>query len=126
MRMGPDLESWRWDFASRGSSSQSLWINRCASLILPNALASPCRLLTRPEMTAGPNELERKTPSTFSFFIYGASTSVGLYAAQLVRRSAESSGSNVKLFGTAGEKHFKMLKAEPYGYDDLVDYHEED
>jgi len=89
-------------------------------------LQAPVDWLTRPEMTAGPNELERKTPSTFSFFIYGASTSVGLYAAQLVRRSAESSGSNVKLFGTAGEKHFKMLKAEPYGYDDLVDYHEED
>ncbi len=63
---------------------------------------------------------------TVSFFIYGASTSVGLYAAQLVRRSAESSGVSIRLFGAASPKHFRMLQAEPYGYDGLVDYHDAD
>ena len=61
-----------------------------------------------------------------AFFIYGASTSVGLYAAQLVRRSAESSGRSIDLFGVAGQKHFQMLQAEPYSYDGLVDYHQTD
>ena len=59
-----------------------------------------------------------------SFFIYGASTSVGLYAAQLVRRSAASSGRSIDLFGAASQKHFRMLQA--YGYDGLVDYHDAD
>ena len=63
---------------------------------------------------------------TVSFFIYGASTSVGLYAAQLVRRSAQSSGRSIQLFGAASQKHFRLLQAEPYGYDELVDYHDAD
>lgn len=63
---------------------------------------------------------------TVSLFIYGASTSVGLYAAQLVRRSAESSGRSIHLFGAASQKHFHRLQAEPYGYDGLVDYRDAD
>ena len=63
---------------------------------------------------------------TFSFFIYGASTSVALYAAQLLHQSATSSGQDIKVFGTASPKHFAMLKAAPYSYAGLVDYHDED
>ncbi|KAK4697396.1 hypothetical protein P7C71_g681, partial [Lecanoromycetidae sp. Uapishka_2] len=80
---------------------------------------------TRPENEQYMQESSSGTP-TVSFFIYGASTSVGLYAAQLVRRSAESSGRSVKLFGATSQKHFRMLQAEPYGYDELVDYHDVD
>ncbi|KAF2229765.1 GroES-like protein [Viridothelium virens] len=58
------------------------------------------------------------------FFIYGASTSVALYAAQLVRRSAEVSGTKIGLLGTASPKRFQMLKSLPYLYDKLVDYHD--
>lgn len=54
--------------------------------------------------------------------IYGASTSVGLYAAQLVRRSAEASGKQIKLIGTASPARFPMLQAEPCGYDALISY----
>ncbi|KEF60553.1 uncharacterized protein A1O9_02114 [Exophiala aquamarina CBS 119918] len=61
-------------------------------------------------------------PKNISVFVYGASTSVGLYAAQLVRRAAEASWDKVRLIGSASRKHFEMLKAEPYSYDDLVDY----
>lgn len=60
--------------------------------------------------------------ATSSFFIYGASTSVGLYAAQLVRRSVEASGLAIKLIGAASKARFPMLQAEPYTYDALVDY----
>jgi NADPH:quinone reductase-like Zn-dependent oxidoreductase len=58
----------------------------------------------------------------FSFFIYGASTSVGLYAAQLVRRSAEVTGRTAQLIGAANSARFPMLQAEPYAYDALIDY----
>ena len=96
------------------------------ALFFRMGLRAPFDWLESPPMTARLNELGSNPPITFSFFIYGASTSVGLYAAQLARRSAESSGSTVQLIGTAGQKHFKKLKAEPYCYDELVDYHEED
>lgn len=72
---------------------------------------------------------ERDGPITtedLSFFIYGATTSVGLYAAQLVRRSVEATGQRIKLFGAASSKHHSMLQAEPYGYDGLVDYRSPD
>ncbi len=61
-----------------------------------------------------------------SVFINGAATSVGLYAAQLVRRSAEASGRSIKLYGTASPTHFQMLSASPYSYEGLVDYHDAD
>lgn len=61
----------------------------------------------------------------FSFFVAGASTSVGMYVAQLVRRSAEFSGRRVRLIGAASPQNWERLRAEPYGYDTLVDYHEQ-
>ena len=72
-----------------------------------------------------PMQKRRATPS-ISFFIYGASTSVGLYAAQLLRQSAKSSRKRIYLFGAASPKHFSMLQAEPYVYDGVVDYHDTD
>ncbi|KAK0616542.1 chaperonin 10-like protein [Immersiella caudata] len=61
-------------------------------------------------------------PDGLTFFVYGASTSVGLYAAQLLRLAAAANGIPLRLVGTASKKHFDMLKAAPYGYDALVDY----
>ncbi|KAJ4391287.1 hypothetical protein N0V93_004904 [Gnomoniopsis smithogilvyi] len=60
----------------------------------------------------------------FSFFVAGASTSVGMYVAQLVRHSAEVSGKRVRLIGAASPQNWDMLRAEPYGYETLVDYHD--
>ena len=77
-------------------------------------------------MSAGRDELGPKQPTTFSFFIYGASIFVGLYAARLARRAAESNGSTVQLIGIAGQEYFERLKAEPYCEDDLIEYHEID
>jgi NADPH:quinone reductase-like Zn-dependent oxidoreductase len=57
-----------------------------------------------------------------SFFVSGASTSVGLYVAQLVRRSAEHTGRRIRLIGAANPRKWYMLKDEPYAYDHLVDY----
>lgn len=61
-----------------------------------------------------------------SIFVYGASTSVGLYAAQLVRRAAAVGGTKVQLVGAASRKHFELLKTEPYSYDHIVDYRDDD
>lgn len=79
-----------------------------------------------PAMNARPEKYGQEPPETLTFFIYGASTSVGMYAAQLVRRSAEYSRRPIKLFGTASQRHFNMLSAEPYCYTDVVDYRDHD
>ncbi|KAK3629230.1 hypothetical protein LTR56_005106 [Elasticomyces elasticus] len=60
------------------------------------------------------------------FFVYGASTSVGLFAAQFVRLSGEVSGRTIKLFGAASTAKHELLKQEPYSYDHLVDYRDPD
>ncbi|KAF3769489.1 GroES-like protein [Cryphonectria parasitica EP155] len=73
-----------------------------------------------------PFQWEDESDEGFSFFVAGASTSVGLYAAQLVRRSAEVSGRKVRLIGAASPRNWEMLKAEPYAYDVLVDYRDKD
>lgn len=57
-----------------------------------------------------------------NILIYGASSSVGLYAAQLVRHSASFRGKSVRLFGTASKARFPLLQGASYNYDHLVDY----
>ncbi|OAK93592.1 GroES-like protein [Phaeosphaeriaceae sp. SRC1lsM3a] len=63
---------------------------------------------------------------TINVLIYSASTSVGLYAAQMARISARAMGKNVRLFGTASRSRWEFLRAEPYSYDHLVDYRDGD
>jgi NADPH:quinone reductase-like Zn-dependent oxidoreductase len=60
------------------------------------------------------------------FLIYGASTSVGMYAAQLVHHAAASRGLRIVLIGTASRARFSMLRRDPYKYHALVDYRETD
>lgn len=67
-------------------------------------------------------EGKEKLDGTINFFIYGASTSVGLLAAQMVRISAKFVGKKVRLFGAASKARWGMLKAAPFAYDHLVDY----
>ena len=55
-------------------------------------------------------------------FVYGASTSVGMYAAQIIRRGCERHGRPLQLIGAASKGRFDMLRAAPYSYDALVDY----
>lgn len=84
-------------------------------------------LLRRVESQSSQGEVEDEEQiRPFSFFVYGASTSVGMYAVQLVRRSAEATGRTVRLIGAASKVHWPILKAEPFGYDHLVDYRDTD
>jgi NADPH:quinone reductase-like Zn-dependent oxidoreductase len=65
-------------------------------------------------------------PETINVFVYSASTSVGLYAAQMARMSAKANGKKIKLFGAASKARWGFLRAEPYCYDHLVDYRDDD
>jgi NADPH:quinone reductase-like Zn-dependent oxidoreductase len=59
-------------------------------------------------------------------FVYGASTSVGLYAAQLVNLSFASSRRSLRLLGAASASRHERLEASPYSYNHLVDYRDAD
>ena len=63
---------------------------------------------------------------TVNVLVYGASTSVALYAAQMIRLSAKASGKSVTLLGTARKARWAFLKAQPYYYDYVVDYRDAD
>jgi len=69
-------------------------------------------------------ELQKDKP--LYIFIYGASTSVALYAAQLIQQFSQSSGRSIKLIGSASRSKFSLLQSEPYLYDALVDYRDGD
>ncbi|KAH6619896.1 chaperonin 10-like protein [Boeremia exigua] len=66
-------------------------------------------------LTLKPNEL-------VNVFIYGATSSLGLYAAQLVRKAEQASGTKVRLLGAASAAKHAQLQQTPYNYDVLVDY----
>ncbi|KAH6638572.1 chaperonin 10-like protein [Truncatella angustata] len=58
--------------------------------------------------------------------VYGASTSVGLFVAQLLRSSVVHTGASLKMIGVASQKNFPSLHSEPYLYDTLIDYRDQD
>jgi hypothetical protein len=51
---------------------------------------------------------------SFTVLIYGGSTSIALYAAQMVRLSDRFSGKKTTLVGVAGAGKHGVLKAAPY------------
>ncbi|KAH8589151.1 hypothetical protein B0O99DRAFT_637364 [Bisporella sp. PMI_857] len=63
---------------------------------------------------------------TVNFFIYGATSSLGLFAAQLVRLAEQTSGIKIRLIGAASASKHAMLRETPYRYDLLVDYRDTD
>ncbi|KAI8234625.1 Trans-enoyl reductase ccsC [Colletotrichum sp. SAR 10_96] len=85
-------------------------------------LQIPCSFFN----TRGFSDLGLADDSPIRVFIYGATSSLGLYAAQLVRESEETSGRRVQLIGAASTSKHAMLKLEPYGYNVLVDYRDYD
>jgi NADPH:quinone reductase-like Zn-dependent oxidoreductase len=58
--------------------------------------------------------------------IYGSSTSVGMYAAQLLHRCCEAAQISVSLYGVASRSQHGTLTKAPYCYSGLVDYHDQD
>lgn len=60
-----------------------------------------------------------------NIFVYGATTSVGLYAAQLIRLSGKASERETRLLGAASSSKHELLRKAPYSYDVLVDYKHE-
>lgn len=103
-----------WKIPDTLSFVKAATISLCG-LTAAQALFGEDRLGLRPPWEIG-NEVEAATEKVV--FIYGATTSVGLLAAQLIH----CCDSEIKLIGCASPKHFETLRAQPYAYDELIDY----
>ena len=115
-----------WKVASEMTLEQAATISLCGltaaqalfyRLGLPSPFPWAHQVAERPSTArSGPTRI----------LIYGASTSVGLYAAQLVHKLRQSTEVDISLIGAASAKHFEMLKGSPYSYDQLFDYRDND
>jgi len=115
-----------WKYPQSISPGEAAGINLCALtaaqvVFYRLGLKAPFSWKETPEVSSTDGD-----DDAVSFFIYGASTSVGQYAAQLLHRSVEASGQKIKLIGAASRARFDMLHSEPYNYDYLVDYRDKD
>jgi hypothetical protein len=72
-----------------------------------------------PERKTTYNQADKPRATDVSMF--STSTSLALFAAHTVRLKASSSDNAIRLYGAANGTRFELVKAEPYGYDILVD-----
>ncbi|KAH7186246.1 chaperonin 10-like protein [Fusarium flagelliforme] len=82
--------------------------------------------LSSPFSTTTSSQLGTEADKPINIFIYGSSTSVGLYAAQLAHVASATSGRSIRLIGAASSSKHDMLREKPYSYDVLVDYRDRD
>ncbi|KAM0281760.1 hypothetical protein ACHAO9_010603 [Fusarium lateritium] len=112
-----------WTVPEDLSLEEASTISMCgltAAQTIYGRLGLPSPFSTSPSTQSG------KDSEVTSIFIYGSSTSVGLYAAQLARIAEKASGRPVKLIGAASSSKHEMLRNKPYGYDMFVDYRDPD
>lgn len=106
------------------TAAQAIWYR--LSLPAPFTYNRDAVLSEHPEWKDWHAHTQTNQRETINVFIYGASTSVGLYGAQMARLSGQASGKKVRLFGAASKARWPMLTSEPYAYDHLVDYRDDD
>ncbi|KAJ4204936.1 hypothetical protein NW759_014745 [Fusarium solani] len=76
--------------------------------------------------TEGFGRLGLRPGDEVNVLIYGATASLGLFAAQLVRLSEQFSGTKIRLIGVASASKHDLLREKPYKFDVLIDYHDTD
>ena len=82
--------------------------------------------LSAPFSYEGSRKTNTSSQHHLTVFIYSASTSVGLYAAQLIRLSSKVSNTPIRMFGAASPSHHPMLSSSPYEFAALVNYRDPD
>ncbi|KAJ6569060.1 chaperonin 10-like protein [Mycena capillaripes] len=112
------------DMTYQEAAAVSLCAVTGAQAVFPR-LGLPCPFFREGEKPLPGDETQGREKEGVTLLIYGASTSIGLYAAQWARLSEKYSGRRITLVGVAGTKHHEMLRREPYAYDVLVDYKDE-
>ncbi|KAG5770247.1 hypothetical protein H9Q72_002821 [Fusarium xylarioides] len=114
-----------WHVADNMSFEEAAGISMCgltAAQGVFSRLQLPCPFAE----TEGFGHLGLKSGDPVNILIYGATASLGLLAAQLVRLSEKLSGTKVNLIGVASASKHDLLRAKPYAFDALIDYHDAD
>ncbi|KAF5674605.1 ToxD-like protein [Fusarium denticulatum] len=114
-----------WHVADNMSFEEAAGISMCgltAAQGVFSRLQLPCPFAE----TEGFGHLGLKSGDPVNILIYGATASLGLFAAQLVRLSEKFSGTKVNLIGVASASKHDLLRAKPYAFDVLIDYHDAD
>lgn len=78
------------------------------------------------DQTEGFNRLSLQSSDPVNVLIYGATSSLGLYVAQLVRLSEQVSKPKIRLIGVASAAKHTLLREHPFNYDVLIDYRDAD
>ncbi|KAI1379009.1 GroES-like protein [Hypoxylon crocopeplum] len=116
-----------WSVPNRMSLEQASTISMCgltAAQGVFGRLGMPCPF----GAAAGLGDaFEGRTPADgpVNCLVYGSSTSLGMYVAQLVKLVERTSGRRIRLIGTASSSKHDSLRQQPYGYDVLIDYRDE-
>ncbi|KAI0837973.1 GroES-like protein [Hypoxylon sp. FL0890] len=117
-----------WSIPDQLSLEQAASVSMCgltAAQGVFGRLGMPCPFSTG---AAGPGDaFQGRTPADgpVNCLIYGSSTSLGLYVAQLVKLVERTSGQRIRLIGAASSSKHGLLRQKPYSYDVLVDYRDE-
>lgn len=112
-----------WHVPPSLSLKQAATVNLCgltAAQGVFSRLQLPCPFV----QTEGFSGLNLPAGQPVNVLINGATSSLGLFAAQLVRLAEKTSGTSIRLIGTASASHHALLREAPYKFDDLVDRHD--
>ncbi|KAH7161885.1 chaperonin 10-like protein [Dactylonectria macrodidyma] len=110
-----------WSVPASLSLEQASTINLCGLTAAQGVFARlqlPCPFYK----TEGFQDLDLNSSEPVNILVYGATSSVGLYAAQLIKIAEQTSGRKIRLIGAASASKHALLRAAPYHYDVLVDY----
>ncbi|KAI2467865.1 GroES-like protein [Annulohypoxylon bovei var. microspora] len=119
-----------WHVPDHLTLEQAASISMCgltAAQAVFGRLGMPCPFVpsTSPSLsTAYPGDpFAHHTPTEpVNVLVYGSSTSLGLYVAQLVQLVSRTSGQRIRLIGAASRSKHAVLRQKPYAYNVLVDY----
>ncbi|KAL4876875.1 chaperonin 10-like protein [Aspergillus karnatakaensis] len=114
-----------WTVPHRLSFEEACTVSMCA-LTAAQALfprfGLPCPFLDGYNSSLS-DVVDGEEGETINILIYGSSSSLGLFAAQLVHVAAKTfPNRKFRLIGTASANKHTMLSAAPYNYDILLDY----
>ncbi|XDG07990.1 hypothetical protein ABKA04_007605 [Annulohypoxylon sp. FPYF3050] len=112
-----------WHIPLHISLEQASSISMCgltAAQAVFGRLGLPCPFSTSLPPSSPPPIPASAEP--LNILIYGSSTSLGLYTAQLLHLTSQTSSTPIRLIGAAGPSKHTLLQQKPYSYTALVDY----
>ncbi|KAI0894412.1 GroES-like protein [Annulohypoxylon nitens] len=112
-----------WHVPSHLSLEQAASVSMCgltAAQAVFGRLGLPCPFST--SLPPSPLISNPASAEPLNILVYGSSTSLGLYVAQLLHLTSQVSSLLIRLIGVASPSKHALLQQKPYSYTALVDY----